>query len=138
CTGYNYGGKFFDKDETITALTGALPSLKRVIIVGDRNRSDSLCVSWRDVLLFKNDGLQFNRTAFGHPIWILFSSGTTGLPKAITHSAGGILIEHLKYLTFHNDLHPGERLFWYTTTGWMMWNYLQSTLLCGASMVLFD
>jgi acetoacetyl-CoA synthetase len=138
CSGYNYGGKFFDKDETITALTAALPCLKRVIILSEKNRSDSLYVSWKDALLFKNDGLHFNRTAFGHPIWILFSSGTTGLPKAITHSAGGILIEHLKYLTFHNDLHPGERLFWYTTTGWMMWNYLQSTLLCGASMVLFD
>lgn len=75
---------------------------------------------------------------FNHPIWVLYSSGTTGLPKAITHSVGGCLIEHLKYLTFHNDVKPGERFFWFSTTGWMMWNFVQASFLAGATIVIYD
>ena len=81
---------------------------------------------------------EFEQVPFGHPLWILFSSGTTGLPKAITHSHGGILIEQLKLQTFHMDLRPGDRLFFYTTTGWMMWNFLVSSLLLGVRPLLYD
>src|SRR5450755_2987023 len=80
----------------------------------------------------------FEQVPFGHPLWILFSSGTTGLPKAITHSHGGILIEQLKLQAFHMDLSAGDRMLCYTTTGWMMWNFLVSSLLLGVQPVLYD
>jgi acetoacetyl-CoA synthetase len=138
CSGYSYGGKYFDKRDVIQQLGKSLPTVEKIIIVGDdiSDKSDG-SISWKEVLKRKGE-LTFMRTPFNHPIWVVFSSGTTGLPKPITHSVGGILLEHLKYLTFHNDLKPGERLFWFTTTGWMMWNYIQSTLLCGATMVIYD
>jgi acetoacetyl-CoA synthetase len=136
-TEYQYSGKRFRKDDTIKQLLKTLHTVHKVIVLGESEIADSRMISWQSILRQPAE-LTFARVPFSHPIWIVFSSGTTGLPKAITHSVGGILLEHLKYLTFHNDLKPGERLFWYTTTGWMMWNYLQSTLLCGATMVLYD
>ena len=81
---------------------------------------------------------EFEQVPFGHPLWVLFSSGTTGLPKAITHSHGGILIEQLKLQTLNMDLRPGDRLFFYTTSGWMMWNFLVSSLLLGVTPLLYD
>lgn len=137
--GYSYGGKYFDKTDTVHEVATALTSVKKVVIINTREESfESNFDNWEDVLANSNHTLEFTRVNFNDPIWVLYSSGTTGKPKAITHSQGGILLEHLKYLTFHNNIKKGERCFWYTTTGWMMWNYIQSSLLCGATLVMYD
>jgi acetoacetyl-CoA synthetase len=142
--GYRYGGKGFDRRETLAQLQAAMPSLERTVVLPYLDPDPDLsslsdAVRW-DELLATGEGaeLGFERVPFDHPLWVLYSSGTTGLPKAIVQSQGGILLEHLKKLHLHVDAHPGDRLFWFTTTGWMMWNFLVSGLLTKAAIVLYD
>ncbi len=140
--GYTYGGKLFDKTTEVNHIITQLPGLEQVVIVPYLNKHPKLdyqqTTFWKDIIASYHAPLEFTHIPFNDPMWVLYSSGTTGKPKAITQSMGGILLEHLKYLTFHNDVKPGEHCFWYTTTGWMMWNYIQSSLLCGATVVLYD
>jgi acetoacetyl-CoA synthetase len=142
--GYRYGSKDFDRREVVAELQAAMPSLERTVVLPYLDPDPDLsplrdAITW-DELLAAGDGepLSFDRVPFDHPLWILYSSGTTGLPKAIVQGQGGILLEHLKKLNLHVDAHPGDRLFWFTTTGWMMWNFLVSGLLTRAAIVLYD
>jgi acetoacetyl-CoA synthetase len=142
--GYRYGGKDFDRRETLAQLQAAMPSLGATVVLPYLDPEPDLSPlrdagRW-DELLASGEGadLSFERVPFDHPLWVLYSSGTTGLPKAIVQSQGGILLEHLKKLHLHVDAHPGDRLFWFTTTGWMMWNFLVSGLLTRAAIVLYD
>jgi acetoacetyl-CoA synthetase len=142
--GYRYGGKDFDRRETVAQIQEAMPSLERTIVIPYLDPDPDLsplrdAVPWEQVQR-EGEGaeLSFERVPFDHPLWVLYSSGTTGLPKAIVQGQGGILLEHLKKLNLHIDAHPGDRLFWFTTTGWMMWNFLVSGLLTKAAIVLYD
>jgi acetoacetyl-CoA synthetase len=127
--GYRYGGTDFDRSEMIAALERELPTLQRTFVLPYLASGD-----WE----LPPAELEFAQLPFDHPLWVLYSSGTTGLPKAIVHGQGGILLEHLKKLRLHLDARAGDRLFWFTTTGWMMWNFLVGGLLSEASIVLFD
>lgn len=128
---YQYNNKQFCKRETAALLADSISSLEEVIHLN----SDK----WEAIFShFKPKKLHFIRVPFSHPIWILYSSGTTGIPKAITHSTGGNLVEHYKALALHQNVQEGDNFLWYTTTGWMMWNYALSSLLCGATLCLYD
>jgi acetoacetyl-CoA synthetase len=142
--GYRYGGKDFDRRDVVAELQRAMPSLRRTVVLPYLDPDPDLsalgdATRWEALL---EDGagaeLTFERVPFDHPLWVLYSSGATGLPKAIVQGQGGILLEHLKKLHLHVDAHPGDRLFWFTTTGWMMWNFLVSGLLTRAAIVLYD
>jgi acetoacetyl-CoA synthetase len=126
---YQYNGRGFDRTEALDAIVEAMPGLRSTVIVGED--------SW-DSLVAADEELAFERVAFDHPLWVLYSSGTTGLPKAIVQGQGGILLEHLKMLHLHLDAQAGDRLFWFTTTGWMMWNFIVSGLLTDATVLLYD
>lgn len=136
--GYRYGGKEHDRRAVVAELRRELPSLRAVVhipLLGTEPPEGAL--EW-SALTGADTEPVFEQVPFDHPLWVLYSSGTTGLPKAIVQSQGGILVEHLKQLGLHSDLGPGDRFFWYTSTGWMMWNFLVSGLLVGATVVLYD
>jgi acetoacetyl-CoA synthetase len=137
--GYSYGGKWYDRTAEIGAITSALNGITETIHVSGREKSPPLqdSVPWEDAVAGK-EPLEPESVPFDHPLWILYSSGTTGLPKPIVHGQGGIMLEHLKQLSFHNNIRAGDRLFWFTTTGWMMWNYIVGGLLAGATVVLYN
>src|SRR5215471_10472879 len=138
---YRYGGRVFDRGPAVADITAALPSLAAVIVVGGRGAATGPAPRTLAFESLPGDAgaeLEFEAVSYGHPLWVLYSSGTTGLPKAIMHSHGGIVLEHLKALCLQQDLGAGDVFFWYTTTGWMMWNYLAGGLLAGAAIVTYD
>jgi acetoacetyl-CoA synthetase len=130
--GYRYGGKDFDRRAVVEEIAGAIPSVERVLTLGYLDGS-----GW-DSDVLEGGALQFEPVPFDHPLWVLYSSGTTGLPKPIVHGQGGILLEQLKKGRLHLDAQRCDRMFWFSTTGWMMWNFLVGVLLTDASIVLFD
>ncbi|OII64857.1 acetoacetate--CoA ligase [Streptomyces sp. CC53] len=136
--GYRYGGKEHDRRDVVAELRRELPALRAVVhipLLGTQAPEGAL--EWSDLTAGDTEPV-YEQVPFDHPLWILYSSGTTGLPKAIVQSQGGILLEHFKQIGLHCDLGPEDRFFWYTSTGWMMWNFLVSGLLTGTTVVLYD
>ena len=136
--GYRYGSRDVDRRAEVQAIRDGLPSVETTVAVKYLGGDDLPgTMPWND-LVAEPKPLEFEQVEAGHPLYVLYSSGTTGMPKPIVHGHGGIMLEHLKVLGLHADLGPADRFFWFTTTGWMMWNYLVSGLLTGASIVTFD
>lgn len=151
CDGYYYNGKAIDLTSKIGAILSKLPTVEHVLVVGYLGDASQVAarlkeetghasvLAWDDALA-PGDPVTatFERYAFDHPLFVLFSSGTTGVPKCIVHSAGGLLLKHLSEHILHTDIKPNDRVFYFTTLGWMMWNWLVSGLATGASLLLFD
>jgi acetoacetyl-CoA synthetase len=141
--GYRYNGKAIDVRAKLAEITGRLPSLERVVIVPFLEPAPDLgplggAVLYDDFVVREPGPIPFAQLPFEHPIYILYSSGTTGVPKAIVHGAGGTLLQHLKELLLHTDLKPEDRICYFTTCGWMMWNWQVSALATGATLVVYD
>ncbi|MEP0709130.1 MAG: acetoacetate--CoA ligase [Parvibaculum sp.] len=142
CDGYRYAGKVLPAHDKLAEIITGLPSVEHVAVVpfiGEGKKELAKSQDWTALLAAApDDVLTFVRLPFSHPLYIMYSSGTTGIPKCIVHSAGGTLLQHLKEHRLHGDLKPGETLFYFTTCGWMMWNWLVSGLAAGATLALYD
>jgi len=144
CDGYFFNGKVFDTSKLINRVVNAIPSIKKAIMVSyiqsHQASENSVITGWDDYVanFSGNMPIEFEQVSFGHPLFILYSSGTTGVPKCIVHSVGGTLLQHLKEHLLHVDIHPKDRLFYFSTCGWMMWNWLVSALASAATLVLYD
>jgi acetoacetyl-CoA synthetase len=142
--GYFYNGKAFDTLDKVGELHSRIKGVERIVVVPYVNAASDLHVPGGAVTLddflapFVSGEIEFARLPFGHPLYILYSSGTTGVPKCIVHGAGGVLLQHLKEHQLHTDVRPGDRIFYFTTCGWMMWNWLVSGLASGATLMLYD
>jgi acetoacetyl-CoA synthetase len=153
CDGYYYAGKSIDISDKLAAIVAKLPTLRAVIVVRYLGHDDAIArrlstdlapknataQTWRDAVSARPaEPLRFERLPFSHPLYVLFSSGTTGMPKCIVHSAGGTLLKHLSEQKLHGDVKQGDRVFYFTTLGWMMWNWLASALAAEATILLYD
>jgi len=138
--GYFYNGKRINIRDKVAVIKAGLPTLQQTVEISLVDaEAENVCVSWASVLAEPHeDDIHFVQTEFNHPLYILYSSGTTGKPKCITHKVGGVLLQHLKEQQLHSDIKPGDRVFYFTTCGWMMWNWLVTALASRATVVLFD
>ncbi len=141
--GYRYGGRAFDSRERIAAIAAGLPGLEAVVVVGYGGGSPDLAglpgaCAWQEAVTGPAEGIRFAQLPFDHPLFVMYSSGTTGAPKCIVHGHGGTLLQHLKEHRLHCDLRPGERLLYVSTCGWMMWNWQVSALASGATLLLWE
>lgn len=140
--GYRYGGRVFDCRQAIETIGSQLPGLEHVVLIPSENLGScsvsGITVTPWDTLIQKAVPLVYEPLPFDHPLWVVYSSGTTGLPKGLVHSQGGAMIELMKFLAFHVNVDPEDTFFWFSTTGWVMWNILQGSLLLGTTPLLFD
>ncbi|HUK05953.1 MAG TPA: acetoacetate--CoA ligase [Burkholderiales bacterium] len=137
--GYLYGGKEFDSQDKVAEILAKLPSVRQCVVLPYVNAETRVGISLRDFLKpYEAGKTAFEPVEFNHPLYILYSSGTTGVPKCIVHGTGGTLLQHLKEHLLHSDVRPGDRVFYFTTLGWMMWNWLVSGLAAGATLLLYD